>query len=179
MCPQLLQSYLTLGDPVDCSPPGPSVPGILQARTLVWLPCPPPGGVFLAQGSSLCLLPPTRTTWEAQNPSSVWLYLDPISQSSGHLGTSHFCLWKHLFYFQPEVEVLMHVSSSWTLKLEDRWLPRLPVCFSLADRRGFMLCLQLLPFRHLLIKLFNFTFSRLTENKKRKKILVCGYSRVF
>ena len=104
-------------------------------------------GVFPTQGSNLCLLSPTHATWEAQNPSSVWLYLDPNSQSSGHLGTSHFWkLWKHLFYFQPEVEVLVHGSSSWTLKLEDRWLPRLPVCFSLAERRGFTLCLQLLPF---------------------------------
>ena len=30
-------------DPVDCSPPGSSVHGILQARILEWLPCPPPG----------------------------------------------------------------------------------------------------------------------------------------
>ena len=29
-----LQSYLTLCDPVDSSPPGSPVPGILQARTL-------------------------------------------------------------------------------------------------------------------------------------------------
>ena len=38
-----LQSCLTLCDPVDCSPPGSSVHGIFQARTLEWLPCPPPG----------------------------------------------------------------------------------------------------------------------------------------
>ena len=29
-----LQSCLTLCDPIDGSPPGPAVPGILQARTL-------------------------------------------------------------------------------------------------------------------------------------------------
>ena len=28
---------------MDCSPPGSSVHGILQARALEWLPCPPPG----------------------------------------------------------------------------------------------------------------------------------------
>ena len=33
----LLQSCLTLRDPVDSSPPGSSVPGILQARTLEWV----------------------------------------------------------------------------------------------------------------------------------------------
>ena len=31
-----LQSYLTLCDPMDCSLPGSSVHGILQARTLEW-----------------------------------------------------------------------------------------------------------------------------------------------
>ena len=35
------QSYLTLSDSVDCSSPGSSVPGILQARMLEWvaMPC--------------------------------------------------------------------------------------------------------------------------------------------
>ena len=32
-----LQSFLTLSDPIDGSPPGSSVPGILQARTLEWV----------------------------------------------------------------------------------------------------------------------------------------------
>jgi len=32
-----LQSCLTLCDPIDGSPPGFSVPGILQARTLEWV----------------------------------------------------------------------------------------------------------------------------------------------
>ena len=39
----LLQSCPTLCDPVDRSPPGSSVHGIVQARILEWLPCPPPG----------------------------------------------------------------------------------------------------------------------------------------
>ena len=32
-----LQSCLTLCNPIDCSPPGCSIPGILQARTLEWV----------------------------------------------------------------------------------------------------------------------------------------------
>ena len=39
------QSCLFLGNPLDCSPPGSSVHGILQARILEWSPCPPPGGL--------------------------------------------------------------------------------------------------------------------------------------
>ena len=34
---KLLQSGPTLCDPIDGSPPGSTVPGILQARTLEWV----------------------------------------------------------------------------------------------------------------------------------------------
>ena len=34
---KLLQSCPTLCDPIDSSPPGSSVPGILQARILEWV----------------------------------------------------------------------------------------------------------------------------------------------
>ena len=33
---KLLQSCLTLCDPIDGSPPGSAIPGTLQARTLEW-----------------------------------------------------------------------------------------------------------------------------------------------
>ena len=36
VCAKLLQSCLTLCDPMDCSLPGSSVHGILQARILEW-----------------------------------------------------------------------------------------------------------------------------------------------
>ena len=39
----ITQLCLTLCDPMDCSPPGSSVHGILQARKLEWLPFPSPG----------------------------------------------------------------------------------------------------------------------------------------
>ena len=34
---KLLQSCPTLFDPIDSSPPGSPIPGILQARTLEWV----------------------------------------------------------------------------------------------------------------------------------------------
>ena len=34
---KLLQSCPTLCDPIDGSPPGPAIPGILHARTLEWV----------------------------------------------------------------------------------------------------------------------------------------------
>ena len=51
-----LQSCLTLCDPMDCSPPGSSVHGIPQARILEWAVISPSRGIFLTQGSNLCLL---------------------------------------------------------------------------------------------------------------------------
>ena len=41
-----LQLYLTLGNPMDCSPPGSSVHGILQARRLEWVV------IYSSRGSS-------------------------------------------------------------------------------------------------------------------------------
>ena len=52
------QSCLTLCDPMDCSPPGSSVHGVLQARIQEWVDFPSPG-LFPAQGLDLhrlCLL---------------------------------------------------------------------------------------------------------------------------
>ena len=37
------QPCLTLWDPMDCGPPGPSVHGFLQARILKWVTIPSPG----------------------------------------------------------------------------------------------------------------------------------------
>ena len=69
------QSCLSLCDPTDCSPPGSSVHGILQARILEWVPCPPPGdlpdpGMELGspahRADSLPSVPPGR-------PKVLWL----------------------------------------------------------------------------------------------------------
>ena len=40
MCANLLQSCLTLCDPMDCSLPGSSVHGILKAKILEWVAMP-------------------------------------------------------------------------------------------------------------------------------------------
>ena len=44
---EVTQSYLTLRDPMDCSPPGSSIHGIFQARALEW------GAIAFSEG--LCL----------------------------------------------------------------------------------------------------------------------------
>ena len=45
-CCLVAKSCLTLCSPMDCSPPGSSVPGILQARILEWV------AIFFSRGSS-------------------------------------------------------------------------------------------------------------------------------
>ena len=48
-------SCLSLCDPLDYTPPGSSVPGILQARMLEWVAI-PEKGILPTQGSNQCLL---------------------------------------------------------------------------------------------------------------------------
>ena len=70
---KLLQSCSTLCDLLDCSQPGSSVQGILQARTLEGLPCPAPGDLPDPGIEPVSLMSPalagrfftTSTTWEA------------------------------------------------------------------------------------------------------------------
>ena len=57
----LQSSFLTLWDPMDCSLPGSSVHGILQARILVCVAMPSPGdlslsGIKLESFTSLALV---------------------------------------------------------------------------------------------------------------------------
>ena len=69
---------------MDCSPSGSSVHGILQARILELVPCPPPGDLPDPGMELISLTPPsdeadkgrfftTSVTWEA--PYLFWLQL--------------------------------------------------------------------------------------------------------
>ena len=66
-------SRVQLCKPVDCSPPGASVRGILQARRLEWVAVSFSRGVFQIQGSNPHLMSAalagrfftTSATWEA------------------------------------------------------------------------------------------------------------------
>ena len=52
---EVAQSCPTLCDPMDCSLPGSSLHGILQARVLEWVAIFLLQGIFLTQGSNLGL----------------------------------------------------------------------------------------------------------------------------
>ena len=70
---EIAQLCLTLCDPVDCSLPGFSVHGILQARILEWVPFPSPGD-----------LPDPGT-----EPRSPALKADTLTSESGKI----VCMW--------------------------------------------------------------------------------------
>ena len=56
---KLLQSCPTLCDPIDSSPPGSPIPGILQARTLEWV------AIFFSNA------------WKWSRSVTVWLFVTP------------------------------------------------------------------------------------------------------
>ena len=76
---------------MDCSPPGSSVHGILQARTLEWVPCLCPGDLpdsgiepqsFMAPALAARFLT-TSATWEAQGEIHSWKKKSPINTMKG------------------------------------------------------------------------------------------------
>ena len=104
-CAKSLQSCLTLCDPMDCSPPGSSVHGILQARTLEWVAMPSSGDLpdpgieptstspALAGGFFT-----TSATWEALRTCTVQFssvaqscltFCDPVNHSTPGLPVRH------------------------------------------------------------------------------------------
>ena len=74
VCAKSLQLCLTLCDPMDCSPPGSSVHGTLQARILEWVAMPFSRGLSWPRIEPTSLMSPAlagefftaSTTWEAQ-----------------------------------------------------------------------------------------------------------------
>ena len=72
---KLLQSCPTLCDPIDGSPPGSSIPGILQARTLEWIAISfPNAGKWKVKVKSLSRAWLVATPWTTahQAPLSMW-----------------------------------------------------------------------------------------------------------
>ena len=91
---KLLQSCLTLCDPIDGSQPGSPIPGILQAKTLEWV----------AISSS------NAWKWKVKvnSPSHVWLVATPWTvahQASQSMGFSRQEYWSGLPLPSPDINV--------------------------------------------------------------------------
>ena len=102
---KLLQVCLTLCDPMDCSPPGSSVHGILLARILEW--------VALSSSRGLSLIPPalagrfftTSSTWKA-----LLQYL-LCTKHSGELTWLPSCIHQHVNNLQLKQNKRKHRLS--------------------------------------------------------------------
>ena len=84
-----LQSYLILFNPVDCSPPGSSVHGILQARILEWVAMPSPGiePAFLMSPTLSGGFFTTSSTWEAHEIVTRAFSGRPVDSERGTSGS--------------------------------------------------------------------------------------------
>ena len=103
---KLLQSCLTLCDPMDCSPPGSSAHGILQEERWSGLQC-PPQGIFLTQGLNPYVMSPasvggfftTSATWEALSNAYKTLKDNFFWRHNEQCYCSH---WKWILFSQFE-----------------------------------------------------------------------------
>ena len=112
---KLLQSCPTLCDPIDCSPPGFPVPGILQARTLEWVAISFSNAwKWKVEVKSLSRVQPLVTPWTAafQAPLSMG-FIRQEYWPNGCLKSSTF--YQHTFF---------------------GWIDRLPVNWQVASKYG-------------------------------------------
>ena len=97
---EVTQSCPTLCDPVDCSPPGSSVHGSLQARILEWVAIPFSRGIFLTLGLNLDLLHCRQILLPSEPPGKpVTLYAFSIAAVRNFYKLS--CLKQHKFMTLP------------------------------------------------------------------------------
>ena len=125
-----LQSCPTLCDPIDGSPTGSPVPGILQARTLEWVAISfSSAWKWKVKGKSLSRVWLVATPWTAafQAPLSMgfsrqeyWSGV-PLPSPDGLHGSS-------IFNFLRKLHAVSH--SGWTRYHQQRW--RVPFCSHLC-----------------------------------------------
>ena len=93
------QSYLTLCNPMDCSPPGSSVHGILQTRMLEWVAIPFCRGSFRPRGWTwVSLIAGSFSTVWATRENPSWLYLRASISGLSVLLHCSICLFSHQYY---------------------------------------------------------------------------------
>ena len=114
VCAKSLQLCPILCDPMDCSPSGSSVHGILQARILEWVAISYAGGIFPTQGWNLGLLRCRKILYQLSHQGSpiAWKIFIPdwMSVCVCVCVCACACACMHL---QPCVHVVCTCSASW------------------------------------------------------------------
>ena len=130
---QLLQSCPTLYDPVDCSPPGSSVRGIIPARILEWvaisysrgLPDPgikPASSVAPALGGRLFT---TWAIWEALGSKVLPVKMSLFQGSPWPLWEAHLPSFS-LRSVNGELQVVLRTEKVGSCELAGKFVGRLP-----------------------------------------------------
>ena len=108
VCVKSLQLCPTLYDPIDCSPSGSSVHGILQARILAWIVMPS------SKGSSTQGWNPHLLHWQVDSLPLV----PPGKPRRGDKDT----YMRRPVKTEAEVRIMGHVPrNAWSQKLEEPW----------------------------------------------------------
>ena len=108
-----LQSYLTLCDPIDGSPPGSPVPGILQARTLEWV--------------AISFSNAWKWKVKAKSLSRVWLFATPWTaayQAPLSMRFSRQEYWSGVPLPSPEMDwicPMVHITECFNFLARSLW----------------------------------------------------------
>ena len=101
VCAKSLQSRPTLGDPMDCSPPGSSVHGTLQARIMEWV------AISFSRGPS-----PSR------DRTPVFCIADGFFTDQATREAQHLCLKDHYLGCFLEVDLDATIQGRYSLPRE-------------------------------------------------------------
>ena len=119
-----LQSCLTVCDPIDSSPPGSPVPGILQARTLEWVAISFSNAwKWKAKVKSLSHVQLLATPWTAAYlapPSMGFSRQEYWSGCHCLLHCTYICIIKSLCC-APETNTILLTNCTSILKKRERW----------------------------------------------------------
>ena len=144
------QSCLTLCDPMDCSPPGSSVHGILQARILEWVAISFLQGSFPTQGSNPGLLHWQVDSLPLSHLGSPYLYHNFLKKTLNHQSCSILMklLGRYIYIYILKIDAWFFSQRSWC-KLVCSVVLRLP---SDGSQKPENQCVQAI---HLISKLGN------------------------
>ena len=123
-------SCIRLWDTMDCSRPGSSVHGILQARILEWLSCPPPGDSPHPGTQPESLTSPalagriftTSATWEVQFSSVTQLCLTLWPHRLQHARPPHPSPTPRVYSSSCPLSWWCHPTISSSVELFSSWL---------------------------------------------------------
>ena len=106
---KLLQSCLTLCDPINCSPPGSSVHGILQARMLEWVALPSSRGFSQPRG-------PTHSSWSSCIGGRFIITAEPVGKPVPLLTRCYTCF--NIYIANPSNHPSTHPNFTFQSKLQ-------------------------------------------------------------